>query len=469
MELQKEYLEKLNAIKTHLQDSEEYQTYLDEEDEESYNTLRAKIEPYLNALYLEVSKNQPMQILTLEEAMMDHQLEGLYLDKLMSYSILRAKLTPDTRFDRSQDILEKMILFMTESSSFDLIENSMRLPVRMTFALSSNIWSNKVIEQISSKRAKEYLRRQLKEAKRDDHARVVQYKGLKKRYAEVPYQTAEVPAVENLNWKVEYDDFRRFLVRRVEADVDNSTLVPSIYEFLNNEKLKGADEQIELFILYSHFFELEDEDFENMEKILAEFQDKGEDFQNRYFELLSKLIDEVDLDIEKTAIVSDLINKEKDDFLSNFYTLVASYSNRDHIDVELAEEIERYSHKYRELSPPIACFKKLLLYFIDQDIAKYLNEDYTQLFENVYIYDKLAESFLEKSYREEIGSVLDAHLNTLMFYFKAKTAEFKAIKKLVSGTPVEFGFITMKEVRARYRAHRLAEKAKAEAAAKAES
>lgn len=458
MSIKATYSKRLDAVKKFLSDSAEYQAYLESEEREEYKAVADKVEPYLQSLYNEIAEKNPMEIIEFEEILTDEALEGIFVDKLMYFTILRASVDENYRFERSQERLEELILFAAQSSSFEAMQRSLLLPVRLAFSLSSGIWGNKVIGKIKNKSAREFFQRQFGEATRDDHARAVQYRSLKKRFKEIKYQSASVPT-DNINWKTEFADFRNFLVDRIGAGHDNTTVKASLYEFLENDAFKGTDEQIELLCIFIHFIELDDEDFDKVETVLNELR-KGEGFDESYFGILLKVMKmDMPIDLDRIGIINDLLDTDHKDSLLGFYELLTNFSVKDFMDEEIVESVEIFSGRHRELSPIMTCFKHLLIRIIDAEVVKHLNDDYTQLFQSMHIYDGLAEAFLEKSYRQDIKEILVEYMKSLMFYFEKGSTEYKAIKAMVMDAPVKNNFVTTKEVRALYRAQLKAEKA----------
>jgi len=155
-----------------------------------------------------------------------------------------------------------------------------------------------------------------------------------------------------------------------------------------------------------------------------------------------------------------LLETSSKDDLIEFYQLMTAADEMEMINEEFVEKVEYFSTQHRELVPVTSCLKIILLQIIDLEISEILNSDYTILPEHIYLYDRIAEAFLEASYRETLTGVLIGHLKTLMFFFDRNSAEFKEIKKMVSGTPVDYNFITMKEIRSLYRQHQLEQKSK---------
>lgn len=155
MQLDTDFQTKLNAIKSFMQQHEAYTAFIDELDQETFQVLQQTIEPYLQALFLEVAQKAPLQLLVLEDAMMDEVFEGIYLTNILTFNVLRANVNDKFKFSRTPDRLQKIIHFICNSSSFEFIQNEVRLPLRLALTMSSNIWGNKLAESVQAKRARE--------------------------------------------------------------------------------------------------------------------------------------------------------------------------------------------------------------------------------------------------------------------------------------------------------------------------
>ena len=119
--LNEEYQQQLEKIAQQIQGSEEYAKYLDEEEEDDYQSLRELIEPNINALYKEVASANPLQLISLENALLDDKFEGMFLPRILGYSILRGQVNDNFKFYRPQRHFKKILMAICRSSNFDVI------------------------------------------------------------------------------------------------------------------------------------------------------------------------------------------------------------------------------------------------------------------------------------------------------------------------------------------------------------
>ncbi|MEN0003158.1 MAG: hypothetical protein AAF798_03405, partial [Bacteroidota bacterium] len=104
LELDKEYLEQLEGLAGEIQGAEELSAYLDTEEEEDYMRLKESFEPRIALLYNDVARKNPLQIIAFETVLLDQLFEGLYLPKILGYSVLRGEVHPQRmKYVRPQD------------------------------------------------------------------------------------------------------------------------------------------------------------------------------------------------------------------------------------------------------------------------------------------------------------------------------------------------------------------------------
>src|SRR5690606_22249465 len=114
--------------------------YLDDEEETSYQALRDAFEPQIEELYEKVAELHPLQLTTLESALLHTEFEGLYIARVLGFSVLRGEIDDEYRYRRPQDHFKEVLIAIAESSNFDWIKNKIGQSCQIGFALSSEIW-----------------------------------------------------------------------------------------------------------------------------------------------------------------------------------------------------------------------------------------------------------------------------------------------------------------------------------------
>ena len=94
--LNPEYQARLDEIAKAIPESEEHVQYLEEEEEEDYQKMRDRFEPLIQAIYEEVAQDNPLQLPALETALLANDFEGMYLPRILGYTVLRGLVTKIT-------------------------------------------------------------------------------------------------------------------------------------------------------------------------------------------------------------------------------------------------------------------------------------------------------------------------------------------------------------------------------------
>jgi len=133
------YKKQLDEVAGLIQASEHLKTYLEEEEEEDYQKLRTDFEPSIGALHQVVAEHHPLQLVSFEEELLDEKFEGLFLPRILGYSVLRGEVGEHYRYVRPQPHFKKILLSVCRSSNFDTIKKRMGQTIQTGFALSSDI------------------------------------------------------------------------------------------------------------------------------------------------------------------------------------------------------------------------------------------------------------------------------------------------------------------------------------------
>ena len=158
--LDKEYLDRMVTLKNEIQESEELKLYLEEEEEEYYARLKEMFEPRIALLFEEVASQNPLQLIPFEEELLDPMYEGLYLPKILGYSVLRGEVTPGLKYARPQDHFKAVLMAICNSANFDILRKRIGQSIQMGFALSSDIWITNLINEVENKRIRYFLQSQ---------------------------------------------------------------------------------------------------------------------------------------------------------------------------------------------------------------------------------------------------------------------------------------------------------------------
>ncbi|NNK90411.1 MAG: hypothetical protein HKO89_07360, partial [Saprospiraceae bacterium] len=138
--LNSSYLSELEEIKKAIQASDELKKFLDEEEDDDYRALVQKYEGAIHDLYTRVANDNPLQLVSIEEHLLDSEYEGLYLPKALGYSVLRGRINDDIKYYRPQNHFKNILETIINSSNFEQINQRIGQSIQIGFSLSSDIW-----------------------------------------------------------------------------------------------------------------------------------------------------------------------------------------------------------------------------------------------------------------------------------------------------------------------------------------
>ena len=153
----KKYLSELDKIIKGIQASDDLKNYLEEEDDELYNALKDAFEPEITELYNKIANENPLQIVDFEKALINPELEGLFLPRILGYTVLRGYVNEEMKYILPQDHFQEILLSICNSSNFDQIKQRIGQTIEVGFSLSSDIWVTSLTTQIQNKKVISYL------------------------------------------------------------------------------------------------------------------------------------------------------------------------------------------------------------------------------------------------------------------------------------------------------------------------
>src|SRR5688572_16177642 len=121
--LDQKYQTELDTLRGVIQSSDLLAAYLEDEEESSYQALRDAFEPQIEDLYERVADHHPLQLTTIESELLHPDYEGLYLSKVLGYSVLRGEIDQDYHYRRPQDHFKSVLLAIADSSNFEWIKS----------------------------------------------------------------------------------------------------------------------------------------------------------------------------------------------------------------------------------------------------------------------------------------------------------------------------------------------------------
>jgi len=447
-ELDQKYIEALEQCAEEIQNAEELQQYLEEEEESFYLQLKERFEPVLAAIYEEVAAKDPLQLIGLESILLDPLFEGLFLPRILGYSVLRGEVDANCRYYFPQEHFKSVLLAICQSANFDILRKRIGQAIQVGFALSSDIWVTNLINSLDNKRVRYFLQSQKLEKYRRDTDRWVGYDRFKRQFTNDNYLTASFPSTE-AELKLLYLHLKNFLLYRVEENLDNTSIVPHLDAFISNTALYGSREFLYILMIYGSYFELESEQQAAVKAVLGRIMKELPDFEEHFLDFLLELhhregkLDHVSADMR----MANLVGEADQGLLGAYYRLVTMIHQKGYTNDEVHQAIRDFYNQHEGLSTVNECLRQTILHYFKQFIPNLEPSDYPELFEISKLYSIYIHLFVNQKFSQEIKEMCMDYLQLLLKHFTDKRGrDYQDIKKFVSTTFVDLGFLKEKEV-----------------------
>jgi hypothetical protein len=446
--LDKSYLEELETISDAIQQSDELAYYLSEEEDTYYEQLKERFEPYIEDLYNRVAANDPLQLTSLDQYLMREELEGLFLPRVLGYSVLRGHLNENIKYVVPQDHFKDILMAICYSPNFDQLKKRSGQSIQMGFALNSDIWVTNLFAAIDNKKIKYFLQSQKLEKYRTPEGRAKGYQIYKKQFQHFNYMTADFP--KNLGeLKVYWATLKEFLLYRIEGHLDNSSLLPFMKAFIENEEFQGHDEHVQILGLYACFFDLQDEDREHLALQFNKTRKKHPEFNDRWLRFVLEMHEStrVDLNAEADARVSAILDKAIEDNLKEYYDLMDIIHGTGYMKEETMEAVKAFYNRHEGRSLINECVRMTIYHYLARLLNNLEVQDYHELFALAKVYTVYIRIFANQQFNQNVKYLSMRYINRLLKHYTDKRGkDYQDIKKFVSTTFQDLEFLTEKEV-----------------------
>ncbi len=446
--LDSKFQKEIDVIAKNIQDSEALSAYLDTEEYEQYKGLIEAFEPAIQELYLRVSGSNPLQVMSLELALIVDGLEGLYMPKITGYSVLRGEANETLKYRKPQDHFKKVLLAVVNSSNFEMVKLRVGQSIQMGFAFSSDIWITNLIESVSNQRVKYFLQSQKIPKYRNIEERrsgIIKYK---KQFESLNYYTVEFPTTA-LELQSDYFNLRTFLLERGKNDYDNTSLNDHLNAFINNEELKGEPEYLKIILIIGLFFELDAAGKKGFAKAFSDMVKKNPNFSDEYFEVLDEMFqsDEINITPDADKRLAQLINGKADDEVNSYYILMNTVHGKGFVHEDSIEAVQIYYGQHEGLSLNNKCLRAGLLNYFTQVMTNLPTESYLDYFEMNKTFIQYINIFGNQKFNQAVKEISLVFVKKLLKTFVDKRGrDYQDIKKFVKATFLDLGFMKDKQL-----------------------
>ena len=445
--LDQKYTQKLDAIAEEIQASDELVAYLEEEEETDYKRLQEMYEPKITAVFDLVAAEDPLQLIALEEKLLESKFEGLFLPKILGYSVLRGEINDRYKYILPQTHFQDVLMAICNSSNFDIIRQRIGQSVQMGFALSSDIWITNLMNEIVNKKVLYFLKGMKLDNLRQLPSRINAYNRYKRQFRNTEFSSTVFP--ENLSeLKVLFTWVKKFLLHRIKSKSNNASLVPHLRKFISNEAFQKTDEIIQVLALYANFFDLEKEDLAHLNTIFNKSRQELPDFDIKYLTFLDEL-QTSDLDVSPIADnrVSAIVSRSIDDRLTEYYDLMENIHSRGYTHEGAIEAVQVFYNNHEGKSLINECVRNTIYGYYARLINNLAVPQYPQLFDVAKNYPVYMKIFSNQQFNQNVDDLSMAFVKKILkVYTDKRGKDYQDIKKFVSSTFIDLGFLKEKEV-----------------------
>lgn len=446
--LDKKYKKRLEAIGEEIQKSEQLATYLDTEEIEDFRELQNAFEPAIDDLHTEIAENHPLQQESFELELLDPQYEGLYMPRVLGYCVLRGEIDDKYKYIKPQDHFKDILLGICHSSNFEMLKTRIGQTLKVGFALSSDIWSTNLINEIALKTVRQFLERV-----KDPDYRVLQhrrtaYVKFKKQFQSLNYATTTFPKTL-LELELNAPSLKSFFLYRATSDYNNSNIIPSIVDFLHNKEFRQSRDFLELIMIIGMAFDLTDEEANLLTEALEDMKENYDAFEKEYFAILENLYDIPQIHVANAdKRFATLVDKNWTGELSKYYDVVEIVHTKGYMHEDSIDQVRKYYHNHKGLSDQNQCVRKVIFSYFANFLLNLPPEDYPEYFnitKTIIIYIGI---FDNQKFNQDVKKYSLGYIKRLIkTYTDKRGKDYQDIKKFVMTTFQDLNFMSEKELK----------------------
>ncbi len=460
--LSKKYQESAESIKEAIQASDELATYLSNEEEEDYAKLQAKFEKQINDLHEEVAAQDPLQLFSLEDTLIDPGFEGLFFPRILGYAVLRGDTNEQFKYVRPQEHFKKVLLAICNSMYFDIIKRRVGQAIQIGFALSSDIWITNLVDEVDNKHVKQFLMTQKMDKYRVEKNRRSGYVRFKKQFQTTNFESTEFPGTPG-EMATGFGSVRKFLEYRISTKADHSSYLSEILKVLENKDLAGTQKYVHLMGLVINFIDFRGEMKDSLKKVLNEQRKKDANFNERYFVFLNELLQSsLPVDADCDTRVHDLLDMSIHDDMQQYYDALNELAKKGFVHEEAQEAVRKLYAKYDGLSMINGCLRLSVLNQFVQVLRNLTEAEYPDYFELNKTFVTYMDIFDYQQFNQWLKEDSLKYVKKLLKKYTDKRGrDYQDIKKFVIPTFQDLGFMKEKEVLELFKTRRKRKKATA--------
>lgn len=453
-ELSQTYIDQLEKIADAIQNSPLREAFLETEEEAEYRAMCEVFEPQLAHLYQQVAANDPLQLVTFEEILLNDYFEGLYLPRVLAYAMLRGQINTQYKYTRPQNHFKNILITICESANFEFIKKRIGQTVQVGFALSSDIWITDLINSFSNKRLRYYLSSNKVDRFRDLPERQAFFERYYRQFMKDNYMTADFPSAF-AEMKVTFPELEAFLTYRIANRLPNASLNDFVMDFCLNEAFFGTDEHIKMLAIGFNFFECSEYEAQISALFNAQRQSVPE-FTEKYLQYLNKMhYAGLPLNAQAERKAADIIDKKINDQIAEYYRLSQVVHNQGYDKQEVMDVVKDFYHSHEGSSTVNECVRNLIYTYLHQYIVALTPERYQRYFDISKIYRVYMRIFANQQFNQQLKDISMTFVRKCLLKFTDKRArDYQDVKKFVSSNFTDSNFLGTSEVTEMFKTRR---------------
>lgn len=459
IELDKQYEERLDKIKSNIQESDELQSYLDTEEEENYRELVQAYEPEIYDLHQEIARDNPLQLLSFEYKVLSEEFEGLFIPKILGFAVLRGVLNAQHKYHRPQKHFKRIVEYICYSANFEMLKTRIGQSLQIGLGLSSSIWVTNLINQFENKKIKQYLQSKYLTKYRSKDMREKEYLAYKLQFRNDNYQTSFFPKSRN-ELKGDYPSLYQFLIYRIKNQYPADSYEHLLVDFAGNEDFMGTKEHSNIFFLFTQFIERSEDTDKSLKSALGKME-KHKNLPGDYYRFRLQCQEEqMYFFQEQDERLFKLLDKKSS--LYDLLYMAMEVHQKGYLHDDAVNAVKEFYNTHPGSSIENECARKLLLGYFREFLTNIDADEYEDYMEFSKIFPTYLEVFANEHFLLHLRELNVHYLRKLLKQYTDKRGkDYQDIKKFVMASWIDFGFFNKKKLAEFFKTRRKRKKAEA--------
>ena len=451
-ELNDTYKAHLDAIAEAIQASPHLAQYMEEEEDEQYEALKAEFEPQIEAAHEQINHYSPFEIESFERYLLDDRFEGLFLPRILGYSVLRPEINEQFYYRQQNDHFGTVLNYIASNMNFDQLRSRIGQAVQVGFALSSDIYVTGLIDDIPTKRVRQFLLSQKSDDARTQKGRQTIFNRYKRQFKSRNYHYAPAPQTEPelISHTKHFVDF--LLYRVSNPELNNDALPGPLYQFVTTEEFAGREELIEPLVIYSAYLPVEEGAQQALTEVLnRERRANPERVSSQILTFILRLKNDssVTFGKEEEANLGRIVDRSISDDLSAYFNLTDRIHSEGYDSPEVQEAIQEEVLKQDGLSDFSENIRRTILVYFDELAAGMGTDGYNEWFATTgKLFPVYMKVFANEQFNQELRRLAIRYTKRLIkVHTNKRGKDYRDLKKTTVATWTDYGFMTEKQLK----------------------